>query len=920
MKRLTLFLLCALVSAVSSDAANIYWVSFHSSDSAPSTAARSAGFTNAPDIAYTQLLRNNGHTVTRVVSSGTPNTNLLNAADLVIISRSVPSGDYELDAETAAWNGITAPTMILGGYVLRNNRLGYTTGATIPDTSNTVSLTVSSPSHAIFAGIPLDGANTMVNPFANIVTFTNTPQRGISVNTDPLAGSGTVLAAISSAGAPAGGMIIAEWQAGAVMGTTPADTLGGHRLIFLTGSRENAAIPGGAAALTAEAAGIYDLAPDGARLFLNAVDYLSGTKVITVNTTNLVAGASETNLFMALSQLQNGAIIRFNISGPGPHYIQTPTGGYPLITNNNVTIAGYSQPGAVPNSNPILAPNNAAIKIVLDSRNGNSKILDFPGDTADDVTGYGDTESAILGILEATNVSVRGLCLLAVPFTGPATDIALYGVSFARGANGHVNGCWIGVDINGQSGLDYGPADGVTGFRFQDKDGNGTITNIILVSRVTVGVSKASSNPRAEFNVITGVPAIPIVLEGENHRIAGNFIEVMPDGKRDYNPALDANIPVDLQPTYEGAIEIGRAGNNVIIGVDGDGVNDADERNIIGGTVPPSLLGYDHTIEFYGQTPGTNIIIAGNYIGVGVDGTTRFTNGVAPLNANGGSATFRFGSDLNGVSDALEGNVVFNNWPPDLFGPTSPDFQRSFFDELSDSGSVSVRGNQLVNNFTPPVNPLRTAGAHLTNYYTRVMADINNGALPALSTNSTVARLLGTAPLPSAGYPVVMVDLYIADPEGITNGIAQAIPELPDGFVQGRTYLGSFVVDGPADLNPAAGAFEFNIASLNVPLNTQLTVTANYQATGGPTAPTITSLFALPVAAKAVSVPITIGSTTNNGASLTLNWSGGNPPYQVQRRSTLSGGSWVNEGATTPGTNATVTITGIEGYFRVQGQ
>ncbi|HKS38173.1 MAG TPA: hypothetical protein VJW76_13330, partial [Verrucomicrobiae bacterium] len=462
MKRLALFLLCALVSVVSSEAANIYWVSFHAGDNAPSAAARTAGFTNAPDIAYTQLLRNNGHTVTRVVSSGTPNTNLLNAADLVIISRSVPSGDYELDAETAAWNGITAPTMILGGYVIRNNRLGYTTGGTIPDTTNTVNLTVSNPSHAIFAGIPLDGANTMVNPFANIATFTNTPQRGISVNTDPLAGGGTLLAAISSAGAPAGGMIIAEWQAGAVMGTTPADTLGGHRLVFLTGSRE-------VAGLTSEGSGIYDLAPDGARLFLNAVDYMSTTRVITVNTTNQVAGAGETNLTQAILALQDGDIIRFNIPGPGPHYLQTPTDGFPIVTKDNVTIAGYSQPGASPNSNPITSSNNAQIKIVLDSRNGNYRDMEYtafgttvtsspPIDNSSmsgERGGYGAPEKAVLGIYRGTNASVRGLAFLGAFVEGNygiavAHDYGLntnvldrlaYDAGSSR--NCHINGCWF---------------------------------------------------------------------------------------------------------------------------------------------------------------------------------------------------------------------------------------------------------------------------------------------------------------------------------------------------------------------------------------------------------------------------------------------------------------------------------------------
>ena len=64
-------------------------------------------------------------------------------------------------------------------------------------------------------------------------------------------------------------MIIGEWQAGAKMADASADLLGGHRLVFLTGSEEQAT------GLTSEAAGIYDLGADGAKLFLNAVKYMA---------------------------------------------------------------------------------------------------------------------------------------------------------------------------------------------------------------------------------------------------------------------------------------------------------------------------------------------------------------------------------------------------------------------------------------------------------------------------------------------------------------------------------------------------------------------------------------------------------------------------------------------------------------------
>ena len=59
-------------------------------------------------------------------------------------------------------------------------------------------------------------------------------------------------------------------------------------------------------------------------------------------------------------------IIRFNIPGSGPHTI-SPASASPFITET-LTIDGYSQPGASPNTNPNLAQgSNAAPKIELDA-------------------------------------------------------------------------------------------------------------------------------------------------------------------------------------------------------------------------------------------------------------------------------------------------------------------------------------------------------------------------------------------------------------------------------------------------------------------------------------------------------------------------------------------------------------------------
>jgi len=267
MKPPIISVLGVLALVVSCQAAEIGWVSFHAGDDIPSANAAAAGFNSAPDVGYTQLLQANGHNVTRIITSASPDPSVLNLFDLVIVSRSVPSSHYQ-GAGATAWNSITAPIIVMGGYVMRSSRMGYTTGTTIPDTAGTIGLEVLAPSHPVFDGISLDGDNA-VGAYAGIVDFLGTPQRGISVNTDPVAGGGTILATVATTGDPAfGGTIIGEWMTGAVMANGSADTLAGHRLAFLSGSRE-------ASGLTSEGAGIYDLTPAGAQMFLNAVDYMA---------------------------------------------------------------------------------------------------------------------------------------------------------------------------------------------------------------------------------------------------------------------------------------------------------------------------------------------------------------------------------------------------------------------------------------------------------------------------------------------------------------------------------------------------------------------------------------------------------------------------------------------------------------------
>jgi hypothetical protein len=604
----------------------------------------------------------------------------------------------------------------------------------------------------------------------------------------------------------------------------------------------------------------------------------AGAAVVTVTTTdNINPGAGQKSFKQALAAAQDGDTIAFNIPGAGPHYILTPPDGYPWITNNNVTIDGYSQPGSAPNTNSILAPNSAKLKIVLDSRNGNFVSMNY--EPANSNAGYGDSEFAVLGVFRATNVTLRGLCVLGkVPVAG---DPSNYGLSWARDYNGtasggHISGCWIGVDPDGKtlSGTAYA----ITAFRHRDPDGNNPVT----IDDLTIGVKKDSTVPRAEFNVMVQ-SAIPIIVESQGARICGNFLGVMPDGVTEYNVAFDPAYTGDFQ--YEGAIEVGRDGNNTVIGVDGDGVNDAEERNIICGTVPPALNGYDHTIEFYGNNPGTNIVVAGNYIGIGIDGTTRFTNGVPAFNASGGSPQYRFGSDLDGVSDDLEANVIYNYWPPDKFPATDlanrvPN-DLNMFDELSLGAMLSARGNRFVNDLPFPASPTKqdggVDGAWLTNYYAKALTNANEGIRVVLNTNLTsTRRLVGTVPIAETNnYPYTILDLYAANPESRQLGRDSLIPEFStNGFVLGDSYLGSLVVGSTNNHNPNPGQFDFDLSKLGLHGGFKLTVTANYSMDppGAHNARVLTSPFAdplnLPLALKIDRISIV------TGGKIQIDWTG----------------------------------------------
>jgi len=815
-------------------------VSFHGSD-APSTAAATAGFTNAPDKAYTDLLTANGHTVTRVVSADELNLSVLNPADLVIISRSVASGHYQQDTETAAWSALAKPVIILGGYVLRGSRLGFTSGDTIPDTAtNAMKIKALAPGHPIFNGIALDSNGLMANTYANRVTFTNNLQLGISVNTSAVTNGGTILGVVGNLGdAATGGMIIGEWLPGTVMGNPPPaggtpDILGGRRLVFLTGSRE----VGG---LTSEGAGIYDLTADGAQMLLNAVNYMTtGTSSIrTVTTTNNETPGAATSLLQVLSSLNDGDYVRFNIPGAGPHTIVTPLGGYPLITNNGVTIDGYTQPGSVRNSNAILGGNNTQLRIVIDSTgtdsapNPENPSLPLRRSTRLPFSGYGDSENGIFPVLQADNFAIRGLSFVARAGGGSDDDPGIYAVALVNAAtNARVQGCWFGLPPGGSTMNDVkAPAAAIAAFRFNNGDGTFNYSEGLVAGTDGDGITD-----RGEFNVTAGCH-ITFALELPGARISGNYVNVFPNGTNFVD--IDA-ISAAIGDESVEFLENGRAAHNMIVGTDGNGVSDSDERNVVGHTV------YDVHIEVY--TAGTNVVVAGNYFGVGTDGVTRAplsTNDVQNFMAVPGTASVRFGSNGDGISDDLEGNLIVNG-------------SGNRFTTAGSAVPIAQRRNRLVNcNYTTMAND--------TSLLPPTLNFITNNIL-----TGTITPIFGE-------YIAAFLDIYIADPAALANTNA-----FPAVLTHPNRWL--------ASTNLGAGdTFAFNISSLGVADTNFVTVTVTYskEANASNAGLAVTTAPATPVS-RAPSLTITLTETTT-----ILSWIAPDEAFVVQQNNSFNPNTWL---------------------------
>jgi hypothetical protein len=629
-------------------------------------------------------------------------------------------------------------------------------------------------------------------------------------------------------------------------------------------------------------------------------------RTVVVNTADngSTAGDGKTSLLEALQGLQENDIITFNIPGAGPHVITTPLGGYPLITKAGVTIDGYTQPGATPNTQGILEGNNASLKIVLDSSGTDAGPEALPArrSTRLPFPGYGDSENAILGIFEAEDVTVRGLSFRSRHTPGSDEDPSIYCVALVKEAQrAKIQGNWFGLDPDGKTVS--GSASAVAGFRHRVNVNGSNVDT--FSGYLTFGTDSDGVNDKAEYNVITGTH-IALALELPGARIAGNYFNVLADGKTFLKPDDIHQAQLDSGRSAGDSsvenIENGRSTLASVIGTDGNGVNDAEERNIF------NTVTYDHLIEFYSNAEFLKV--AGNYFGVGVDGTTRaVASELKPtpdLIEVPGTASVVIGTNGDKKSDALEGNLVVG----------IPGVQ---FFVGGRTVLVAARGNTLLGNgFEAFPFTDGSGGRAYTDYYASVLTDASS-PVPTLTTY-TAGELSGTVPAPNLdNYPLSIIDIYVADAESTAPGVA-----LPGKLI----YSGRDNQDGE-DLDAEPGKFKFALPAGSVPGGSQLVAVVTYAKDSLDLGAGATAVVSAPGRsvtgpasaglAVAGGAPITGFKAVLSGTSVKLSFSGGTAPFQLQKKSTLTG-AWVNEGAAFSTREVTLPAADAAAFFRVGGQ
>ena len=567
--------------------------------------------------------------------------------------------------------------------------------------------------------------------------------------------------------------------------------------------------------------------PAGLAAFLFSAPLAAAT--FTVNNTNDSGSGSLRQAILDANANPGADTIDFAIPGGGVHTI-APASALPLITDA-VTIDGYTESGASPNSNPPDQGTNAAIRIEIDGTNAGASF-----------------DSAVLKVASTGSSSIlRGLAINR-GHAGIRID----------GADGvHIEGCFFGTD----------PAGGTA-------EGN-SAGGVVITSGAT-NATVGGTTPAAR-NLISGngVDEIAIGLEngngGTGHVIAGNLIGTDATGK----VALSSSGAIEVIGSYAN-VRIGgttAAERNVISGnFSGVRLRDSGtalvEGNYIGadvtGTAGLGNTTFGISVQSPDDTIGGSAAGAGNVIaangGHGIEITRAGAVVLGNFIGTDPSGTVALGNFGRGVDiTSVDGIVVGGTAPGE--GNTIAFNALSGIAVYTPSGTIagnSIRGNAMYGNGTVGID-LGNDGLTPDD-----PGDADTGAnglqnypiIGAVTPGASTTNIQGT--LDSTASTTFDLDFY-AGPVCL---------DRPQDLLQGKVYLGSKQVT-----TDGSGVASFS-ADVSVVLAAGQPVTATATAPDGSTSEfsqriVVTSNPRSGPPAGRESVQIT-GMLFENGANVTV--------------------------------------------------
>ncbi len=300
---------------------------------------------------------------------------------------------------------------------------------------------------------------------------------------------------------------------------------------------------------------------------------------------------------------------------PGPSYSIFPGSPLPPITAA-VTIDGYTQPGATPNTNPVGQVTNSELKIRL------AGFQQVPRGRAIRIEGGAGT-------------TVRGL----------AVNSFEYGVEIVDSSSNVIEGNYFGLSTSG--GCLSSPI----------------LQNGVLISGTSSNNTVGGTLPRARNVISDNGSAITIEGPASDNRVQGNFIGPQKDGQR----ACD-HIDIAGRPSQDVGVDL-KSGttNNLIGGTDPEAGNliSGNERGITirdststGNVIQGNLIGLDLTGTASIRTQIGSLSPSFQRYGIDIDGAVGNTIG----GSASGTRNVISGSQLGGIRLAGSSNVVQGNF------------------------------------------------------------------------------------------------------------------------------------------------------------------------------------------------------------------------------------------------------------------